>query len=63
MSGSQQAPHETDDRSRTSYRTGAGGEADAQANCTRFTSAREATGDAQKATPLLVSGERRYVAS
>lgn len=63
MNGWQQARHETDDRSRTSYRTGAGGEADAQASCTGFTSACEAMGDAQEATPLLVSGERRYVAS
>lgn len=38
MNGWQQARHETDDRSWTSYRTGAGGKADAQANCSGFTS-------------------------
>lgn len=62
MNGWQQARHETGDRSRASYRTSAGGEADAQASRTGFTSARQAMGDAQEAGPL-VSGERRYVAS
>ena len=60
MNGWQQARHETGDRSRASYRTSAGGEADAQASRTGFTSARQAMGDAQEAGPL-VSGEMRYV--
>lgn len=45
------------------YRTGPGGNEDAQATCAGFRSARQAMDDAQEAGALLAFGERRYVAS
>jgi len=45
------------------YRTGPGGDEDAQASCTGFTSARRAMGDAQEAGALLAFEEKLYVAS